>query len=186
MFFQFASSMLGKESELLHVTICAANCQSLTWTNAFSTPTALQWILLYKEQHLQSNLVLLEALSVSLTRCWYAPCSLFFNMQHIYIYIAIICKALCSISKTDHCNTEYTTGMLSHWMCATNVYGKSHIWILPCCTPRATCRIPRKRIPSLKLRLLMCGCGKKMAHGHLSRSVSLCAEGNCSHSDRSM
>ena len=31
---------------------------------------------------------------------------------------------------------------------------------------------------------------KKMAHGHLSRSVSLCAdacaEGNCPHSDRSM
>ena len=42
----------------------------------------------------------------------------------------------------------------------------------------------------LKLRLLMCVCGKKLAHGHLSRSVSLCAdacaEGNCPHSDRSM
>ena len=42
----------------------------------------------------------------------------------------------------------------------------------------------------IKLRLLMCGCGKKMAHCHLSRSVSLCAdvcaEGNCPNSDRSM
>ena len=76
--------------------------------------------------------------------------SFFFSCIAHYMPFAITGQSLCSISKTYHCNAEYTAGMLSLGRLLRNwkLHSVLHIWILPCRIWHTALSVLHKRILS--------------------------------------